>query len=152
MAFVSLGLAIYSAVEQQKAGRASKKEQDEMADEERRRAEAEGSMSVEAQHDLLVEGQRELGALKALGGKGGVGGPSFGTMEDRIKARTRRKMFLLNKRTSEAMTRGYFSAEQFESEGTKALKRGKQESYMTVMQTGSDIYRRNYMGWGSGYR
>ena len=147
LALVSAGLSIYSGIEQAKAGRAAKKQAHEIADEERLQAVEEGKMAGEAMHDLLVEGQHEVGALRAFGGKSGVGGTSFGTMESRIKARTRRKMFLLNKRTSESMRRSFFSAEEYESQGRRALKTGRQASYMSFMKAGTTLYG---AGWGSG--
>lgn len=139
LALASAGLMVYQGVEQQRAGKAAKKQADEAAEEERRRAAAEGAMAMEEQHDILVEGQYEAGALKAIGGAAGVSGGSFSTLLGRVKAQTRRKMFLLQQRTSESMRQSYFSAEQFKSEGKRALRRGRQESYMSFGKAGMTL-------------
>ncbi len=141
-ALASAGFAVFQGLEQQKAGKAAKKQADLAAQEERTRAIAEAGIVAEEQHDILVEGRFEEGALKAIGGKAGIGaGGSFGTLINRVRSQTRRKMSLLQRRTSESMRQREFSAQQFEREGRTAFRTARQQSYLSFMQAGLTLGR-----------
>ena len=108
MAFgiASLGFAIYQGIEQQKAGKAADKDFKEAAAEEKQRAAFAGSQAIEKTHEALKEGNREVGALRAVGASAGVGNSgSFSTQINRIKARTRRNMELIGSQGSEQIRR-----------------------------------------------
>jgi len=83
-----LGLSIFQGIQQQKAGKAAKKEADELAELKRRRANDISGIAIERQHDILVEGKFEKGALRARGAAAALSG--LFTDVEQLRSRGRR--------------------------------------------------------------
>ena len=152
-AIASAGFAIYQGIEQQKAGKAADKAFKEAAAEEKRQAAFASTMAVEKSHETLKEGQREVGARRALGASAGVGsGGSFGTQIAQIKARTRRNMELIQTQAGEQIRRHSVASNKFLSRGRRTRRAANQQAYGTFVGAGLGLGKAAYKGgyFGSG--
>ena len=160
------GTSVAEGIEQQRAGKAAKKEADKAATQERATAASEAAIASEEAHDILVEGNYEKGSLMAMAGAGGIstktGGAglgSLGTLGARIQGDVRRKMFLLQQRTSLTGVQRYQTADTYKRKGRQEYKKGMRLSYMSFAKAGmnaftgySSLGSPSTGGAGSGYR
>jgi len=141
------GTSVAEGIEQQRAGKAAKKEADKAATQERATAASEAAIASEEAHDILVEGNYEKGSFMAMPGAGGIstktGGAglgSLGTLGARILGDVRRKMFLLQQRTSLTGVQRYQTADTYKRKGRQAYKSGMRASYISFAKAGMNAF------------
>ncbi|KKK95192.1 hypothetical protein LCGC14_2675270 [marine sediment metagenome] len=123
-----LGLSIFQGIQQQKAGKAAKKEADELAELKRRRANDISGIAIERQHDILVEGKFEKGALRARGAAAGVSGGSLGRSET------------LQRETNLTLPGLFTDVEQLRSRGRRAKRAGRRQAIETFVGGGFGFF------------
>lgn len=135
-----LGLSIFQGIQQQKAGKAAKKEADELAELKRRRANDISGIAIERQHDILVEGKFEKGALRARGAAAGVSGGSLATLGRRLESRTRRRSEELQRETNLTLSGLFTDVEQLRSRGRRAKRAGRRQAIETFVGGGFGFF------------